>query len=197
MPRGEHKILDIAGHRFGRLTAESISDMPYSKRNGYLVRRWLCRCTCGRTVIVPTANLTSGNTTSCGCSRDAKEESLYKYLYRTCRAGARARDIGFRLSFPLFKYLVNQDCFYCGIRPEHKVCTKGKHIVNPVSVFVNGIDRVNNDRGYKVGNCVPCCETCNRAKLQMGIDEFMSWCKRIVAYWNGKKYQARRLPGLE
>lgn len=29
------------------------------------------------------------------------------------------------------------------------------------------------------GNMVPCCETCNRAKLKMSVSEFRSWIERV------------------
>lgn len=56
--------IDIAGRRFGRLTAlrrDGIGDCWQSK--------WLCRCDCGREVSVFKNNLMRGRTRSCGCLR--------------------------------------------------------------------------------------------------------------------------------
>lgn len=59
---------DLTGQRFGRLVA--IKELPpATKGSNY---RWECRCDCGNTVIVRRGNLTSGNTTSCGCARGRK-----------------------------------------------------------------------------------------------------------------------------
>jgi hypothetical protein len=59
-----HYKRDLRGQKFGRLLAVS--------ENGRAANRnimWLCRCDCGAEHLVPTASLTSGNTTSCGCRK--------------------------------------------------------------------------------------------------------------------------------
>jgi len=56
------KLLDLVGQKFGDLTVKEFvgSDKWQSKL-------WLCECTCGNTVIVPTCYLRSGEKTHCGC----------------------------------------------------------------------------------------------------------------------------------
>lgn len=53
---------DITGKRFGRLTVIKY-DHDDIHRNSY----WLCECDCGNKTVVTRGDLTSGNTTSCGC----------------------------------------------------------------------------------------------------------------------------------
>lgn len=48
--------------------------------------------------------------------------------------------------------------------------------------LVNGIDRADSNRGYIKENCLPCCETCNKAKRDLAIDDFYNWLKR--AYYH-------------
>lgn len=55
------KYINIAGKRFGKLTAVKRAE----SRNGKT--RWTCQCDCGNVTIVDYWNLKSGNTTSCGC----------------------------------------------------------------------------------------------------------------------------------
>lgn len=55
--------LDIAGKKFGSLTAIAISQTP-RKNNQTL---WECLCECGKTTLVPASKLVSGHTSSCGC----------------------------------------------------------------------------------------------------------------------------------
>ena len=57
------KKLNVAGQQFGRLTVLA----PAENVNGCTA--WLCRCGCGREVVVPTVRLRSGHTKSCGCFR--------------------------------------------------------------------------------------------------------------------------------
>lgn len=56
--------VDLAGRRFGRLTAVA----PTEKRRSSSVV-WRCRCDCGREVEVTANNLMGRGTRSCGCLR--------------------------------------------------------------------------------------------------------------------------------
>jgi hypothetical protein len=62
--------LDLAGQRFGLLTAVAEADpiiTPTKRRTA-----WACICTCGQMVTVATGSLRSGGTRSCGrCGRSA------------------------------------------------------------------------------------------------------------------------------
>ena len=55
---------DIAGQRFGRLTAlRRVPPPEGTAPNDY----WLCRCDCGQERVVLASNLIRGHTKSCGC----------------------------------------------------------------------------------------------------------------------------------
>ena len=56
--------IDLTGHRFGRL----VVIREYGRAKDRQVT-WLCRCDCGREVVVKAGNLCSENTQSCGCLR--------------------------------------------------------------------------------------------------------------------------------
>lgn len=55
----------IIGKKFGKLTPLSI--VGERKKGG---TKYECKCDCGKTIIVKGGNLTSGNTKSCGCSKN-------------------------------------------------------------------------------------------------------------------------------
>ncbi|MDT2757319.1 hypothetical protein P7G51_07990 [Enterococcus asini] len=56
-------FIDRTGKKFGRLLViERIPKKKYDKSV-----KWLCKCDCGNTVVVPSNRLISGNTKSCGC----------------------------------------------------------------------------------------------------------------------------------
>jgi hypothetical protein len=57
--------IDLAGRVFGRLTAVRMAKSR--QQSGTTVGYWVCLCECGTETVVPTNNLTSGNSTSCGC----------------------------------------------------------------------------------------------------------------------------------
>ena len=66
---------DLSGQRFGRLTAlERTSEKIGSS---YL---WLCRCDCGKEVLISTNALLCGGTKSCGCGKIMKLRDRAKNL---------------------------------------------------------------------------------------------------------------------
>ena len=62
------KFVDLTGQRFGRLVVKERAENDKTHHT-----RWVCVCDCGNYVTVSQANLSSGNTQSCGCFR--KENS--------------------------------------------------------------------------------------------------------------------------
>lgn len=70
---------DLAGKRFGKLIAIEISKCR-SKSDKPM---WKVRCDCGIEKDVIVYSLTSGNTTSCGCSRiEAVRKRCIKYKHK-------------------------------------------------------------------------------------------------------------------
>lgn len=56
------KAIDLTGRVFGRLTV-----VAFSHRNKRRIAHWKCTCVCGGVSTVAGGNLTSGNSTTCGC----------------------------------------------------------------------------------------------------------------------------------
>lgn len=86
-----------------------------------------------------------------------------KFQQYTTRA--KKKNIDFKLSYENFIFLCNQECFYCGHFEQDKIV---------------GVDRVNNNQGYIVGNVAPCCWTCNKAKGDMSHFEFFKYRMRFT-----------------
>lgn len=61
----------LEGQHFGKLIA--VKELPPATKGGNY--RYECRCDCGNTIIARRGNLTSGNTTSCGCTRKGHTHS--------------------------------------------------------------------------------------------------------------------------
>ena len=71
MPRS---IIDETGKKYGLLTV--------LKRYGYYNRMvtWLCKCNCGKEIVVVGASLRNGNTKSCGCLKSVRScEAHFKH----------------------------------------------------------------------------------------------------------------------
>lgn len=60
------RIKNLTGEHFGRLVVVAFAELRYAKTGGPKAH-WLCRCDCGRELILASSKLTSGNTKSCGC----------------------------------------------------------------------------------------------------------------------------------
>ena len=65
----QRRAVDIAGQRFGKLTAIKPTEERY---DGRVI--WECVCDCGNTTFVTMSNLQMGYTKSCGCLRTAGTE---------------------------------------------------------------------------------------------------------------------------
>jgi len=151
-------------------------------------RKWKVRCDCGNELIVRGGNLLR-STKSCGC---LKKENSWKNFgsikapgasARTAvltdyKLGAIKRNLIWVLTETEFDLLTTSSCAYCGVLPSQERKTQ----YHNGSFIYNGIDRVDNARGYESSNVVPCCKICNRAKDIMTREEFLTWAKRVVNY---------------
>lgn len=164
----------IPGTLYGRLTVLKFSHHISRKGKGQK-KVWLCLCQCGAEIEIEQSSLVTGNTKSCGClqkdivraSRIAarlpwREKRLIE-MERSYRDGAKRRGHEWKISSDVFREIVAQRCFYC----------------NFIKVF-NGIDRVDNGKGYVVDNLVPCCAICNKAKSTMSLHQFYHWITGLL-----------------
>jgi len=170
------KFVDLVGHKFGKLTVIKRS-YPNDKYNH---ANWLCKCECGTEKIIKGDSLTRGNTKSCGCNRFGqrllpKGLASLREAFRKYRQTARIRGHIFEPTEKQFEELTQQDCYYCGARPEN--IQKSRY--HNGDYTYNGLDRVDNNKGYTMANIVPCCIHCNRAKNSMTLQEFKDWVKRV------------------
>jgi hypothetical protein len=168
---------DITNMRFGCLVAIR----PTEIRKGNLGVFWECKCDCGSIRAYSVAKLTTSNrpVRSCGCSRrkQPKGTGSLRILYKNYKADASRRNYIFDIDLALFKNLTKDNCFYCGAEPSKVIQGKG----NFGSYTYNGIDRIDNTKGYIPGNVVTCCFNCNRAKSTLSYNEFIAMCKNIAA----------------
>jgi len=189
----EHDTQYHAGVRNGtrkprrtNLTEQVFGSLTVIRRVGhtkYGCNLWECQCTCGDLTTASAGELNSGHKASCGCQRYASktlppDECVFREVYRKYRESAQSRRIVFALTMEEFRAIILQDCHYCG-HPPDKVRKMEPRFQRVYTYICNGVDRADNTQGYTVGNCVPCCEDCNRAKLQMSVQTFIQLCHRV------------------
>lgn len=161
---------------------------------------YTCMCLeCNNSFIVNGYHLVNGTSKRCsdcgkkasaksrvGVSRIKDEDSLFRYVRYSFVKSANRRNLAFELSISEVKSLVLSDCYYCG-EPPSNACTPMKYSdlapANASKILVrNGIDRIDSNIGYIVGNVVPCCTTCNVAKLDRNIVDFKNWVEKAYKH---------------
>jgi len=100
-------------------------------------------------------------------------------LYEQYRKSARSRRKKWRLGPDLFHEITKRPCHYCGALPAREASGVGKRR-RRLDGLRNGVDRVDNDRGYEPDNVVACCWPCNAAKSTHPAETFLAHCARLV-----------------
>ena len=175
---GCHKHKISIGMKFGKLTVKEYVGRR-EKDNRML---WKCECECGKFKIVASINLLNiiSGVRSCGCARSIskkkpKGEATFNAAYHNLVNAAKRKQFTFNLTKQEVKEIHKQNCYYCGDTPKNLYisnCDNGDYIYS-------GIDRVDSNKGYILGNVVPCCKRCNTAKNDMSVEEFENWLKRV------------------
>ena len=123
------------------------------------------------------------------CSNLHKGEAGLRTLLLIYKTSAKKQERKFLLTIEEFKILTTSSCHYCGSQPTLIKCTN-PYNENRKSHWgdyaYNGIDRVDNNEGYTLENCITCCYICNRAKNNMSYNEFINYTKRIYNYLTTK-----------
>lgn len=183
----------VPSQKFYNLTVIKFS---YKKRypSGAMTFMYECRCDCGKIRIVNKQNLRDGSTRSCGCYhvkrtvewfRDKYGDSSINHLFSNSQNSAKRRNIVWKLTREQYVKLILSNCFYCGEKP-HKIANAHKKFYFG-AVKHNGIDRINSQRGYVIGNVVSCCLYCNFAKNDLSLKNFLKHIKKMYKYNFGDK----------
>lgn len=169
-------LKDLKGQIFGDLTVVEQTE----SKNGQ--RMWRCLCICGREKIKSSGVLTNMRGVKCCCNiiswRHRQQlpfgQSAKNLMYSAYKK--RGKILGFDFTKEEFEKITSSNCYYCGDPPKSSF--RGRN----GNYTYNGVDRVNNELGYLKSNCVPCCEQCNRMKLDYTLQEFRE--QIIKLYFN-------------
>jgi len=146
-----------------------------------------CECICGNIKNIRAYAVNTGRTRSCGClakettaklARKYDTEPVYNKVITMYSINATRRGLEWKLSHLECIQLMKGTCYYCGEIASNTSKTSSQ------TIQYNGIDRIDNTKGYTLDNTVSCCKICNRAKSNMDYSEFMSWIQKIKKYVN-------------
>lgn len=186
------KVINEVGNTFGNWTVLSRAE---NKADGSA--KWLCKCNCGTEKVVAANTLREGKSFSCGCfkataGRERRNlSSIENTLLRAYKRGAKDRGFDFELSDTDFKTIIYSNCYYCNDKPSDKKhfysYTQGKD--ENYFISANGIDRVDNTKGYTKSNTVSCCKICNRMKSDIEYSVFLEKISKISNNMKKETYE--------
>lgn len=172
-------------------TRWTVLSEPYKRGDRRTSKLYVqARCLCGTVKEVIHTNILRGASKSCGClQKEAASitggynklpygEQAKNSKFATYKKNARVRDFDWELNIEEFSEIVVKDCTYCGSSLGCKEKSKNSN----GDFEYTGIDRVDNSLGYYIGNCVPCCITCNLAKGTRSKEEFIEMCKKVTEH---------------
>lgn len=151
---------------------------------------WICRCDCGKITEVLGTSLRNGKAVACGCNRGfntgphAKvQNKVLKAHFISYKTSKRANQLGFDLSYLEFENICRKNCYYCNSTPQPKkyLTYRPKSRLGDRYSYdnLNGIDRLDNSKGYIEGNCIPACGKCNMMKRDHTEEQFLEHISRI------------------
>jgi hypothetical protein len=181
-PRPTHHE-DLTGRVFGWMTV-----LEYAGVNKHRITTWKCQCKCEAVKVVERSCLIKGHTKSCGCKKLEQIKDLHKSNKKysgtslenrvlvVYKGNSKRKGREFSLSEETFYTLIHAPCHYCGTKNSNSI----KDAYSDETMSYNGIDRLDSKVGYvETGNCVPCCTTCNRMKLELGEEDFLEWVELV------------------
>jgi hypothetical protein len=168
----------LVGKKFNKLTLITFDHFKNIKGKRYDF--WLCYCDCGNSKILSRHSIQYSQTKSCGCLCKNKIPKLgfggaaFNKLFNSYKLNSKSNNREFKLTKSEFKDLTTKNCYYCDCIPSSVLKSKD----NTGNYIYNGIDRVNNNKGYILDNCVSCCGNCNKSKLNRTQEEYLEWIKK-------------------
>jgi hypothetical protein len=177
------KRLELTGQRFGKLVVTGAAGV-----NKFHQSLWMCACDCGGSHVVAGNVLKYGDCKSCGCistglgplpDNMASKNAVVAQL----KAGAINRGLEWSIDDSAVLSRLEMNCHWCDSPPmniKKRAPYAGSN--KPITYRYNGLDRVDNNRGYTIDNIVPCCGPCNWMKRAMTADSFLEHVAKIYRH---------------
>ncbi len=99
--------------------------------------------------------------------RDLRHNLKLGTRWGQLKFAAKKRGLEVLLTKEQYIQLTEYPCYYCG---------------GPLPLQGGGVDRIDNVKGYTLGNVVPCCTICNRVKWEFKIEELIEHVDRMKEY---------------
>lgn len=104
-------------------------------------------------------------------------DSSFEQLFRNYQRRATEAGRKFALTRNQFRLLTRMPCHYCGAPPTQRYRRTG----GLAPYIYNGLDRIDNTRGYTGPNTVACCGRCNEWKKALPVETFLQHVAQIAS----------------
>lgn len=162
--------------------------LEFDHRNGNTLYYKVKCITCGNVSIKSLHTMWSRKSSGCeNCKGRGKVPTLEAPInayYHNYKKKAEERGLDFNLTKEEFTSFIFNNCAYCGSEPIAGTSMDRKCNKTGIPFKINGIDRIDSSKGYTIDNCVSCCGTCNKMKLDHSLEKFKSHIIKIYQYLN-------------
>lgn len=168
----------LIGKKFGMLTV-----LERQKIEGKPVSNWVCECECGRIRTFRGDYIRGGRIKSCGCLLNHTTEHIGpQNVFNHYKQASKKRNFEFSLNKEQLSEIIEKECFYCGKLKSNTFRVRSTKNADNRYYSYNGIDRVDNEKGYIKENCVSCCNICNLMKRGLSFQQWIDHIKIILEY---------------
>lgn len=171
---------DLRKKQFGYFLV--VGDEPIQYKNSPIY--WEVQCLKCNQIMERTASQIKKGGRCKPCSNNNRRilENPYEYyFYLDYQNSAKRFNKDFNITLLEFLALCRQNCHYCNQEPAYRKRKVSKGRIT-YEAYANGIDRKDNDIGYILENCLPCCPICNFAKRSMSYNEFIEYLNKVTNY---------------
>lgn len=165
---------EMIGKKFGNIIV--IKEEGRNEKQSW----WRCKCSCGREEVFTRQTLNKEFRSACRFCQQrggigkysvmTRMESFLRHIHHQYKEASKAKGRDFELEVEDFKVILDA-CYYCGEKPSRRY--------KKTNIFYNGLDRMNNKKGYVKGNVVSCCWRCNKIKLDNDCNYFLDVIKKV------------------
>jgi hypothetical protein len=177
--KSAHNFIDLTNRRFDKLLVVKDSGKRKSKRP-----IWVCVCDCGTVTEISAKYLLSGDTKSCGCfskgnayNRDAVgmiTKSFWTPIEKQAKKRGIPMEIDREYAWEIFK-LQDEKCALSGLKLSFV-----NNIRDERNTHTASLDRIDNTKGYIIGNIQWVHKRINIMRNTLSVDEFINWCNLVV-----------------
>lgn len=177
--------IDLTGKQFGQLTilrqsGQVFKNRPHKRHKGERADlpfvTWLAKCSCGNEKDYTTKQLNAG-VMSCGCIKpkflvDSNKDKTMLESIKDKLKTAKSRAIKSGREFN-----INADYILSLLDTQQNKCYFSGVEISPVNI---SFDRIDNDKGYIIGNIHIVDKIVNIMKNVLAADRFISICKLVT-----------------